>query len=54
MKIQEAINVDNEGCAYTVTARYSAMSSTNVMGGGHYPMTAAVERDESAPPYQKI
>ena len=37
------INTDNDGNAFTITARYGAMCATNLQGGGHYPMTGVME-----------
>lgn len=48
------INVAADDCVFTITARYGAMSITNLIGGGHYPMTAVLEITANAPtPTQK-
>lgn len=49
MKEQVPFNTDNDGAAFTITSRYGAMCHSNLQGGGHYPMTAVLEMDDSEP-----
>lgn len=45
---QTPINTTEDGLAFTITARYGAMCATNLMGGGHYPMTGVMVEDDTA------
>lgn len=44
---QTPINTTEDGLAFTITARYGAMCATNLMGGGHYPMTGVMVEEDN-------
>lgn len=42
-KIIEPIGIADDGCAFALTTRSGNVGASNLMGGGHYPMTGVIE-----------